>query len=112
MEYKSIGYQTRSYADSSIKICGGSFGGAIDMETINRLVNAQFTVTVKPSGRAVFIDREGREVWLSVTVDPANTALGVEALSKYRVEKSHKKIEKARHGRKQKKRKLHPYLMD
>ena len=87
--HKSIGFQTRSYADSSIKIGGGCFGGSLDIETINRLVhNHKFTVVIKPSGSAVFVDKEGREVWLSVTVKPADTIIGAEALRKYRADKA------------------------
>jgi hypothetical protein len=81
---KNIGYHTRSRVDNSIKFTGGSFGGAFDQETIERLVNAHFTVKVKSNGHAVFIDREGRECWLYVTVDPDSTAKGKAALAEYR----------------------------
>lgn len=77
---KSIGYQTRLYGRNSVKVTGGIFGGALDLETVNRLVSAHFTVTVKPSGSLVFVDREGREVSLYLSVDPGMTDAGQIAL--------------------------------
>lgn len=81
---KSIGYHTRSYNNNSVKIVGGSFGGSIDMETVNRLVKSHFTVKVKPSGRAVFVDNKDREVSLYVSIDPSETDAGKLALTEYR----------------------------
>ena len=86
MTHKSIGYHTRSRVDNSIKFTGGSFGGAFDQETIERLVKAHFKVILKGSGTPVFVDREGRECWLYVTVDPATTEAGKAALIEYRKE--------------------------
>lgn len=83
--YKSIGYHTR--LPDGTKVCAGSFGGSIDMETVNRLVKAHFDVIVKPSGRAVFVDRKGREVILSLTVDASKTEKGAEALKVWRIER-------------------------
>lgn len=80
----NIGYHTRLFDDHSVKIVGGSFGGSIDMETANRLVSAHFTVTVKHSGTAVFVDRMGREVRLYISVDANKTAKGVIALKEWR----------------------------
>ena len=80
----NIGYHTRAYNDNTTKLVGGSFGGKVDADTIERLVKSHFTVTVKPSGRAVFVDRSGREVSLYLTVDPSKTVAGREALAEYR----------------------------
>ena len=80
---KNIGYHTRLHLNNSVKVVGGSFGGSLDIETANRLVNAHFTVIVKPSGRPVFVDREGREVSLYISVDPEATEKGKEAVKVY-----------------------------
>lgn len=85
MTSKNIGYHTRLIGNNSVKVCGGSFGGQVDQETVERLVNAHFSVTIKPSGRAVFVDREGREVALYLSVDPDTTTKGKEALKQYRI---------------------------
>lgn len=77
---KNIGYHTRLHLNNTIKVCGGSFGGTLDIETANRLVNAHFSVTVKNSGRPVFVDREGREVALYISVDPETTDKGKVAM--------------------------------
>lgn len=82
---KNIGYHTRLDANNATKVCGGSFGGGFDLDTANRLVSAHFTVVVRDSGRAVFVDREGREVSLYVTVDPAVTAKGKEAIAQWNI---------------------------
>ena len=84
----NIGYHTRLYSDPTKKITGGSFGGSHDIDTMNRLVNAHFTVIIKPSGYPVFVDREGREVMLYTTVDVASTKKGVEAIKQYRIAKA------------------------
>lgn len=76
---KSIGYHTRLSSDNTTKVCGGSFGGMVDQETIERLVNVHFEVVIKPSGRAVFVDRQGREVSLYLSVDPDTTTKGKDA---------------------------------
>lgn len=79
---KSIGFHTRLYGQNSVKVTGGSFGGSLDLETVNRLVNNHgFTVTVKPSGNPVFVDREGREVSLYFAIDPGATDKGKAALA-------------------------------
>lgn len=79
---KSIGFHTRLYGQNSVKVTGGSFGGALDLDTANRLVrNHGFTVIVKPSGNAVFVDREGREVHLYFAVDASQTDAGKAALA-------------------------------
>ena len=84
MERKSLCYHTRLRSNPAIKVCGGSFGGAIDAETVERLVNAFFAVVVKDSGHPVFVDREGREVYLYLSVDPAETSKGKAALATWR----------------------------
>lgn len=83
-----IGYHTRLYGNNSHKVCGGSFGGAINTETVNRLVNAFFSVVVKNSGTPVFVDREGREVTLYLSVDAGCSDQGVQALKAWREERA------------------------
>lgn len=80
----NIGYHTRLVENHTVKVVGGSFGGSFDMDTVNRLVKSHFTVKVKSSGRAVFVDRKGREVSLYVSVDPLTTDVGYDALLEYR----------------------------
>lgn len=84
---KNIGYHTRLDNNNTVKVCGGSFGGAFDWETVERLVKAHFTVVIQPSGRAVFVDREGRKVSLYVSVDPDLTQAGKLALAEDRKER-------------------------
>lgn len=83
MTSKNIGYHTRLTSDGS-KVVGGSFGGSLDMETVNRLVKAHFTVTVKPSGHTVFVDKAGREVRLYFAIDASQTEAGKQALATWR----------------------------
>lgn len=83
----NIGYHTRLYADNTRKITGGVFGGSIDMETAKRLVTSHFTVTVKDSGTAVFVDNMGREVSLYISVDAASTSQGQAVLKLWRAER-------------------------
>lgn len=85
---KNIGYHPRLDSDNRVKVVGGSFGGTIDMETVERLVKAHFTVIVKPSGRPVFVDKQGREVSLYISVDPAGTEAGRVALLDYWAERN------------------------
>ncbi len=86
MSHKNIGYHTRLYADNTVKVAGGSFGGSIDMETVNRLVR-MFTVVVKPSGTPVLVDQEGREVRLYLSVDVVDTEAGKAALIAWRAQR-------------------------
>ena len=83
----SIGYHTRRYDNNSVKLTGGSFGGKVDQETIERLVNSHFEVVIKPSGSAVFVDKENREVALYISVDAGETEKGKIALKEYRKSK-------------------------
>ena len=85
---KNIGYHTRFYSDPTTKVVGGSFGGSLDLETANRLVKSHFTVVVKPSGTPVFVDREGREVFLYFSVDARQTEAGKKALAEWRKDKA------------------------
>ncbi len=87
MTRNNIGYHTRLAGDNTVKCVGGSFGGAIDMETVNRLTRS-FTVRVKPSGTPVFVDQEGREVRLYLSVDPDTTEIGKAALKAWREERA------------------------
>jgi hypothetical protein len=87
MTHKNIGYHTRLYSDNTVKVVGGSFLGQLDSETINRLVNSHFDVVVKNSGTCVFVDRNGQEVSLYLTVDPSKTDKGVIAILEWQKEK-------------------------
>lgn len=102
--HKNICYHTRLSGKNSVKVCGGTFGGQIDMETVEQLVKSQFTVTIKNSGNAVFIDKEGREVSLYINIDPLSTKVGNEAKAKHNKENSErverdKKIEEEKMSR-------------
>lgn len=88
MGHKSIGYHTRLENHNGTKLVGGCFGGAFDMETVNRLIKSQFTVIIKPSGTPVFVDKEGRQVTLYVTVDPFSTDAGKLAKAEYARERA------------------------
>lgn len=81
---KNIGYHTRLYSDNAVKVVGGSFGGSIDMETVNRIAKSHFTVVVKNSATAVFVDKSGREVRLYLSVDVADTEIGKVAIKEWR----------------------------
>lgn len=91
--HKNIGYHTRLFEHNSTKVCGGSFGGQMDMETVDRLVKSHFKVVIKNSGNGVFVDKEGREVSLYITVDPLKTVAGKEAKAKHN-EKERERISK------------------
>lgn len=80
-----IGWHTRLYSDNTQKISGGSFGGAIDLDTVNRLVDWSFDVVVKPSGQPVLVDWAGREVRLYLSVDVEKTHKGAEAIKNHRL---------------------------
>jgi len=97
MKSKNIGYHTRLYSDNTKKVVGGSFGGQIDQETVERLVNAHFTVKIKPSGHGVFVDREGREVSLYFTIDALSTEKGRQAKSQWN--KEQQEIERLEEGK-------------
>lgn len=79
----NIGYHTRLYSDNTKRVCGGIFGGAIDSQTVERLIKSRFTVTIKPSGTAVFVDKEGREVNLYLSVDARKTEPGKVAMKEH-----------------------------
>lgn len=81
MSKKSIGYHTRSRENANVKLTGGSFGGALDTETVERLTKAHFTIKMLPSGSLTFIDKEGRSVWLYVSIDPSMTEAGKRLLA-------------------------------
>lgn len=83
MGYNSIGYHTRLHSNNSVKVVGGSFGGSIDADTVARIVKSHFTVVVKNSGTCVFVDKQGREVSLYLSVDARETEAGKAALKSY-----------------------------
>ena len=85
---RNIGYHTRLYSNNASKVVGGSFGGSLDMETVNRLVNSQFSVVVKHSGNLVLVDRDGREVNLYLSVDIASTDKGAQAIKDWRAKRA------------------------
>ena len=82
---ENIGYHTRLYNDHTVKVVGGSFGGRIDQETVERLTRL-FDVKILPSGTPVFVDREGRMVRLYLSVDAWKTTKGIEAVKAWRKE--------------------------
>lgn len=90
---KNIGYHTRLYSDPSVKVVGGSFGGDISMETVERIVNAHFSVKIEESGHARFVDKNGREVYLYLSVDPLSTSKGKEAMTEYWKDRQRKEEE-------------------
>lgn len=89
----NIGYHTRLYSDNTCKVVGGSFGGSMDIETVNRLVKSHFSVVVKNSGTPVFVDKEGREVTLYLTVDAGSSEKGLQALKAWRAEQAKLAVE-------------------
>ena len=89
-----IGYHTRLFSDNTRKIVGGSFKGDVNLETVNRLVNSQFTVIVKASGTPVFVDIAGREVRLYISVDAISTTKGAEAHKLWIIERDRLQVEK------------------
>lgn len=91
----NIAYHTRLSNQHSVKLSGGSFGGAFGLETANRLASAMFTARVSPSGAVRFVDGQGREVSLYMTVDPAATDIGKAALAEHH-RKSEAERERAR----------------
>lgn len=86
MNRKQICYHTRLCSDNKVKVCGGTFGGSIDQETVERMTRF-FTVNVKPSGTPVFVDKEGREVYLYLSVDPRDTEIGKQAIKAWYAER-------------------------
>lgn len=100
MNRKNIGFHTRLDKDNTRKVVGGSFGGSFDLETVNQLVASHFEVKVKPSGSPVFVDREGREVRLYISVDADCTEKGIAAMAAWRAEREKKEREdQERHER-------------
>jgi hypothetical protein len=83
MTSPNIGYHTRSIGNNAEKIVGGSFGGSFSLETVNRLVNSHFNVVIKNSGRAVFVDKQNREVDLYLSIDAKSTEKGSSALKQW-----------------------------
>lgn len=88
---KNICYHTRAASGENVgqKLVGGSFGGAIDQDTVERITRL-FSVKIRPSGTPVFIDDKGREVNLYFSIDPRNTEKGKEALRAYNHEQARK----------------------
>lgn len=85
----NICYHTRAASGENVgqKLTGGSFGGAIDQDTVERITR-RFDVKIKPSGTPVFVDKEGREVNLYFSIDPRKTEKGKAALKQYQHEQA------------------------
>lgn len=81
---ETISYHTRLDSDNTVRVTGGTFTGGVDRVTVERLVMTFFTVVVQPSGRPVFVDRDGRRVSLYFAIDPATTEMGKLALAEDR----------------------------
>lgn len=82
--YKNIGYHTRS--KDGVKLTGGSFGGAIDQDTVERITRL-FSVRVLPSGSVTFVDDKGRDINLYFSIDAVKTEKGKQALKEYQEQK-------------------------
>lgn len=93
---RNICFHTRLQGTDQ-KTTGGTFGGCIDQETVERLAKAWFTVEVTPTGRPVFVDRQGRRVSAYIYIDPADTEIGKKALANWRAEKAAKQAELEKH---------------
>ncbi len=81
-----VSYQTRLYGDDNYKVIGGSFDGAINLETVNQFVNSRFSIVVKKNGKPVFVDSKGREVTFYLSVDPSTSEKGAKAIKDSRAE--------------------------
>lgn len=84
---KSIGWITRDSNNDNVRLGGGSFGGSIDMETVERLIKAHFTLQMRPSGSPTFVDREGRHVRLYLSIDPRMTDEGQRLIERDAIER-------------------------
>jgi hypothetical protein len=88
-------YYTRLHSNENIWFEGGPLGD-IDSATIDRLVEARFTVGISSTGQAVFVDRTGKDVALWITVAPEKTSQGKEAMELWRANKERREAEAAR----------------
>jgi len=88
---KNIVYEVRS-ANSDTLVRSGAFGGTIDQDTVDRLVNNLFDVEVTKTGRCVLVDHRGNEVRLNLRVIVAHTEKGKAAYAAWR-EKEVERIE-------------------
>ena len=87
----SIHYRTRLVDNdvmsaTSVWEFASSFGGAIDAETVERLVDRHFKVKITDKGAAYFEDRNGKIVHLYIRVNPAHTKQGVQLTKVWRTE--------------------------
>ena len=64
-----------------------SFGGAIDAQTIERLIERHFKVVINEKGAVNFEDRNGELVRLYIRVRPHQTKQGELRLKEYRAAK-------------------------
>jgi len=96
MRHQTVCYHTRDSRDNTKKLNGGTFTKASTLdETINRLAST-FTVEFTATGRAVFVDKQGRAVDLYVSVHPEFTTTGIEAIKAYRVRRDQERAEAAK----------------
>jgi hypothetical protein len=80
---KNIVYEVRS-ANSDALVRSGAFGGMMDQDTVDRLVNNLFDVEVTKTGRCVLVDHRGNEVRLNLRVIVAHTEKGKAAYAAWR----------------------------
>ena len=87
----SIHYRTRLVDDdvmsaTSVWEAASSFGGAVDADTIERLVDRHFKVKITDKGAVYFEDRNGKIVHLYIRVNPAHVKQGVQLAKAWRAE--------------------------
>ena len=87
----SIHYRTRLVDDDTMSATSvwefaSSFGGAIDAETVERLVDRHFKVKITDKGAVYFEDRNGKIVHLYIRVSPARVKQGVQLAKAWRAE--------------------------
>ena len=87
----SINYRTRIADDdvisaTSVWEASSLFRGAIDAETVERLVDHHFKVKITDKGAVYFEDRNGKIVHLYIRVKPEHVKQGVQLAKAWRVE--------------------------
>ena len=71
---------------TSVWEAASSFGGAVDADTIERLVDRHFKVKITDKGAVYFEDRNGKIVHLYIRVNPAHVKQGVQLAKAWRTE--------------------------
>jgi hypothetical protein len=72
-------YHTRDANKNSVKITGGMLHASSHDDAAMKAAH-NLAVIIKPSGSPVFVDRQGREVSLYISVHPEHTEQGKAAL--------------------------------